>query len=132
MVAKKSAKAKGPTAKMAESKPKKAASAPITELMTKAQLYAHIAESTGLARKDVTAIFDELSEVIGRHVKKNGVGQFKLAGLMKVKVVRKPATKSRKGVNPFTGAVAVKLVVASMDTNGAARSCGFASPSAMV
>jgi len=103
MVAKKSAKAKGTTAKTADTKPKKAASAPITEMMTKAQLYAHIAESTGLARKDVTAVFDELSEVIGRHVKKNGVGQFKLAGLMKVKVVRKPATKSRKGVNPFTG-----------------------------
>ena len=30
-------------------------------------------------------------------------GVYTVPGLMKVKVVRKPATKSRKGVNPFTG-----------------------------
>lgn len=104
MVAKKRATAaKGAASKTAAVKPKKAVASPITEAMTKAQLYAHIAESTGVARKDVAAVFEELNNVIGRHVKKNGIGQFKLAGLMKVKVVRKPATKSRKGVNPFTG-----------------------------
>ena len=104
MVAKKRATAaKGTAGKTAAVKAKKAVSTPITEAMTKAQLYAHIAEATGVARKDVGAVFEELNNVIGRHVKKNGIGQFKLAGLMKVKVVRKPATKSRKGVNPFTG-----------------------------
>ncbi|MCK4951550.1 MAG: HU family DNA-binding protein, partial [Gammaproteobacteria bacterium] len=30
-------------------------------------------------------------------------GTFTVPGLMKVKVVRKPATKARKGINPFTG-----------------------------
>jgi len=104
MVAKKRATAaKGTASKTAAVKAKKVVATPITEAMTKAQLYAHIAEATGVARKDVGAVFEELNNVIGRHVKKNGIGQFKLAGLMKVKVVRKPATKSRKGVNPFTG-----------------------------
>ena len=28
---------------------------------------------------------------------------FNVPGLMKIKVVRKPATKARKGINPFTG-----------------------------
>ena len=99
MVAKKKASEKGKAVKAV----KKAIATPISEAMTKAQLYAHIAESTGISRKDVNAVFEELTNVIGRHVKKNGVGQFKLAGIMKVKVVRKPATKSRKGINPFNG-----------------------------
>lgn len=103
MVAKKKATEKGTAAKAAAVKPKKAVTTPITEAMTKAQLYAHIAESTGISRKDVAAVFGELTNVIGRHVKKNGVGEFKMAGIMKVRVVRKPATKARKGVNPFTG-----------------------------
>ena len=99
MVAKKKASEKGKAVKAV----KKAIATPISEAMTKAQLYAHIAESTGISRKDVNAVFEELTNVIGRHVKKNGIGQFKLAGIMKVKVVRKPATKSRKGINPFNG-----------------------------
>ena len=30
-------------------------------------------------------------------------GLFNLVGLCKIKVVKKPATKARKGINPFTG-----------------------------
>jgi hypothetical protein len=41
--------------------------------------------------------------VIEGHLKKNGAGIFTLPGLLKMKVVRKPATKARKGINPFTG-----------------------------
>jgi nucleoid DNA-binding protein len=46
---------------------------------------------------------DELSNIIELHVKKRSVGQFTLPGLLKVQVVNKPATKARKGINPFTG-----------------------------
>ena len=35
-------------------------------------------------------------------LKKGAVGQFKLPGLTKIEVKRKPATKARKGINPFT------------------------------
>ena len=41
--------------------------------------------------------------LIERHVKKRAPGQFTLPGLMKIEVKRKPATKARKGINPFTG-----------------------------
>ena len=74
----------------------------IREPYTKTQLLAHIAEDTGLARKDVGKVFDSLSDVIEGHIKTRGAGEFKVPGLMKIKVHKKPATKARKNVpNPF-------------------------------
>lgn len=75
----------------------------IKEPMTKTQLYTTIAEKTELKKKDVAAVFEELSTIINGHIKKNAAGTFTLPGLCKVKVRRKPATKARKGINPFTG-----------------------------
>ncbi|HFC53565.1 MAG TPA: hypothetical protein ENJ43_03935 [Gammaproteobacteria bacterium] len=75
----------------------------IPEPMTKAVLHRTIAERTGLAKKDVTAVFDTLDEIIEGHLKKRGAGMFTLPGLMKLRVVRKPARRARKGINPFTG-----------------------------
>ena len=72
--------------------------------LTKSQIYANIAEKTELSKKDVTAVFDTLSEMIGSEIgKKSGAGQFTIPGLCKIVVQRKPATKERKGINPFTG-----------------------------
>ena len=69
---------------------------------TKSQLFAHISEETGLARRDVSQVFDSLADVIEGHIKSRGAGEFKLPGLLKVKVNKKPATKARKNVpNPF-------------------------------
>jgi nucleoid DNA-binding protein len=69
---------------------------------TKSQLFAHISEETGIVRKDVAQVFDSLSNAIEGHIKSRGAGEFKLPGLLKVKVTRKPATKARKNVpNPF-------------------------------
>lgn len=79
----------------------------IKEPLTKSQLYTTIAERTDLKKKDIVAVFDELADLINGHVKRNGAGVFTLPGLLKVKVVRKPATKARKGINPFTGEPAV-------------------------
>ncbi len=69
----------------------------------KTQLLTEIAELTTLTKKQVSAVFDELAALVERHVKKNAVGSFTLPGLFKIQVVRKPATKARKGINPFTG-----------------------------
>ena len=70
--------------------------------MTKSQILAEIAENTGLARKDVAAVLDELGVVIERHIKKRATGQCTLPGLLKIKRVKRPAQKARKGVpNPF-------------------------------
>ena len=72
-------------------------------MMTKSAILDEISGNTGLTKKQVFSVFDELTTLIERHIKKGAVGQFALPGLMKIEVKRKPATKARKGINPFTG-----------------------------
>ena len=71
--------------------------------MTRAALLSHLSEATGLSKKEVTAVFDELKNVIEGHLKNGAARVFNLHGLLKIKVQRKPATRARKGINPFTG-----------------------------
>ena len=62
------------------------------------------ADDTGLTKKDIAAVFDSLAGQIGKHLSGRGSpGIFTVPGLMKMRVVKKPARKARKGVNPFTG-----------------------------
>jgi len=75
----------------------------IKEPLTKTALFNEIAERTELKKKDVVAVFDELASIINGHIRRNAAGVFTMPGLMKIKVVRKPATRARKGINPFTG-----------------------------
>ncbi len=70
---------------------------------TKSEIYAHIATETGLSRRQVGEVFDSLNGLMAKSLKPRGAGVFVLPGLMKIKVVKKPATKARKGINPFTG-----------------------------
>ena len=76
---------------------------PVKDPMTKSAMVAEIAQKTELSNKQISAVLDELGVLIERHIKKGGPGQITLAGLMKIEVKRKPATKARKGINPFTG-----------------------------
>lgn len=69
---------------------------------TKSQILEHISESTELSRKQVASVLDELGSVIETHIKKRSVGEFVLPGMLKITTVHKPATKARKGINPFT------------------------------
>ena len=74
----------------------------LREKYTKTQIVNEIAENTGLTKKEVSAVLDELGIVIERHIKKRAVGEFTLPGLLKIKTVKKAATKAKKGVpNPF-------------------------------
>jgi len=75
----------------------------VQKAMTKTAITEEIAGNTGLTKKQVSSVFDQLSVLIERHIKKGAAGQFSLPGLMKIEVRRKPATKARKGINPFTG-----------------------------
>jgi nucleoid DNA-binding protein len=68
---------------------------------TKTEIYSNLAEQTGLKKKDISAVFDALAGMMQTDLKK--VGVFNVPGLMKVKVVHKPAVPEREGVNPFTG-----------------------------
>ena len=74
----------------------------IKDRYTKTQILDQIAASTELSRKQVASVLDSLGDVIEAHLKKNAVGEFVLPGLLKISTVRKPATKARKGINPFT------------------------------
>jgi len=69
---------------------------------TKSQIFGDIADATGLARKQVSGVFDGLTGLIKKDLTK-GPKIFTVPGLMKIKVVNKPATKARKGINPRTG-----------------------------
>ncbi len=70
--------------------------------MTKSQLLNELATNTGLTKKDVGLVLDELSILMERHLKKRSIGVFTLPGILKIKTIKKPATKARKGVpNPF-------------------------------
>ena len=71
--------------------------------MTKTEIYSAIAERAGLSRKQVASVFEGLQGLISNSLGKKGAGIFTVPGLLKLKVVRKPATKEREGVNPFTG-----------------------------
>lgn len=75
----------------------------VIQPLKKGEVLNYIAEQTELSRKQVSAVFDVLSDVMHVHLKKAGPGEFTVPGLMKCKVQRKPATKARKGTNPFTG-----------------------------
>lgn len=69
---------------------------------TKGEILTAAAEHAGISRKQAAAVFESLSEQIRKGVGKKGPGIFTVPGLMKITVVDKPATKARKGINPFT------------------------------
>ena len=71
--------------------------------MTKTEILNEIAGNTGLTKKQVSSVFDEFAILIERHIKKRSPGKLVFSGLFKIEVKRKPATKARKGINPFTG-----------------------------
>jgi len=70
---------------------------------SKSDIFGALAESNELTRKQISSVFEELSGLISSDIGKRGPGVFTVPGLMKITVVRKPATKARKGINPFTG-----------------------------
>ena len=70
---------------------------------TKTEIYANIAESTGLSKKDVGGVFDALNDEIAKALSNKGAGTFTLPGLCKIVVQNKPAVPAREGRNPFTG-----------------------------
>ena len=107
--AKRKAPAKKAAKKTAKRKVAKKAAAPAKNLpaiktkMTKTQILNELAESTELSRKQVASVLEELESLIERHIKKRGAGEFTLPGLLKIKSVKRPATKKRLGRNPATG-----------------------------
>jgi nucleoid DNA-binding protein len=75
----------------------------IKKPMTKSGIINEVVGKTDLTKKQVASVFDELAIIIERHIKQRSAHQFTLPGLLKIEVKRKPKTKARKGINPFTG-----------------------------
>jgi nucleoid DNA-binding protein len=70
--------------------------------LTKAQVVAEIANATELDKKSVNRVFEALQELIRKQLSARGPGEFVVPGLVKLRVVKKPATKERQGINPST------------------------------
>ena len=74
--------------------------------LTKNEIIANLAEATGLAKKDVVAVFDALTEEIKNSFGKKGAKAFVLPGLLKVDLKQVKAQPAKKGItNAFTGEV---------------------------
>jgi nucleoid DNA-binding protein len=71
--------------------------------MSKSEIMAGIAETTGLSKKQVGSVFEAMTGQISKSLGKSGSGVYTVPGLMKLVVIRKPATKAHKGINRFTG-----------------------------
>jgi len=74
-----------------------------TKPMTKSEIVSGIADATGLTRKQVSSVFETMASQIKKSLGRSGAGAYTVPSLMKLVVVRKPATEARKGINPFTG-----------------------------
>jgi len=81
---------------------KKAAAPKAAKAATKADVINALAEKTKLGKKEIGGVIEALGELVAKELGKKGPGIFTLPGLLKLKVVRKPATKAKQGVNPFT------------------------------
>ena len=102
----KKAAVKAKTTKVAEKKVtvrKAAPATPVKTALNKSQILTAVAEHSGVSKKEVGIVFEELAGLMHRHLRKGGAGEFTVPGLLKCVVKRKPATKARKGVSPFTG-----------------------------
>jgi nucleoid DNA-binding protein len=74
----------------------------MAKVLTKSQIIQAIADAhkEKLSRKNVAGVLESLTSVGHKELKKNGI--FVLPGFAKFIVIKKPATKERPGINPFT------------------------------
>lgn len=78
------------------------AKAAAPKAMSKTEVLNALAEATEVSKKEVGLVLDELANLIGQELGNKGPGVFSIPGMMKLKSVHKPATKARKGIDPFT------------------------------
>ena len=69
---------------------------------SKGDVYSTVAQHVGIHRKDVAAVFHTMASMIKADLSKSGPGVFNVPSMMRITLKRKPATKARMGINPFT------------------------------
>ncbi len=67
---------------------------------TKSEIIAYTAEYADISKKQVDLVLTALENLMEDSLNKNGL--FTLPKLLQIKVVEKPATEEREGINPFT------------------------------
>ena len=72
----------------------------MTKVMSKSELVQKIVAQHKMTRKDVKAVIESLAAIGYKELTKSGA--FVVPGFGKFVVVKKPATKERSGINPFT------------------------------
>lgn len=70
--------------------------------LTKQKLLQHLAKKTGLTKKNIILVFEELAKTIQDHLKINEPSKFVLPGILKITTKVVPEQKERVGLNPFT------------------------------
>ena len=96
----KKAVAMRPVSKLDLTKPLKVSAS--AKPRSKSDVFGTIAEHVSVHRRDVAAVFHALGSLIKADLSKHGAGVFKVPGMMRITVTRKPATPARPGINPFT------------------------------
>jgi hypothetical protein len=69
--------------------------------MPKSAVHKALAEKAGLEASQVAAVFEALEGLIKKELGSKGPGLFAIPNLIKLKRVKKPATKAGKKPNPF-------------------------------
>lgn len=70
--------------------------------MSKTQFLTVLAENSGLSRKQAISALDTINAMVAQQLGKRGPGEILIPGLIKLNVIKKPATRQHEGVNPFT------------------------------
>ena len=70
---------------------------------SKSEVLKNLADGTGLNKKQVSSVLDGLTAIIKKELGKKGPGVFAIPGLVKLKVIRKPATKAKLREIPGVG-----------------------------
>ena len=82
--------------------PKPAKISAASKARSQGEVFRTIAEHAGIQRSHVASVFQTMGAMIKADLSKGGIGVFKVPGLMRITVKRKPATPARQGINPFT------------------------------
>lgn len=69
-------------------------------MLSKSELIQKIADQSDVSKRDVKAVIEQMAELGYKELKKSG--SFLVPGFAKFVVIKKPAVKARKGINPFT------------------------------
>ena len=70
--------------------------------LTKSQIIANLAETSGLDKKAVNSVLEALASLIKKELGAQGPGEVTIPNLVKLKAKATPATPEKQGVNPFT------------------------------